>query len=154
MMNFEISVNGCRGMGGRQNAQLGGSFVSENIEDYYVTPWDLGYGHILKFDHDFIGREALESLSAEQRRQKVTPVWNRDDVAAIFASALGQGPRYKAIDLPVASITAGPSSTRSVARMGPWSGTRVIAAIATTKVRCCRLRCLMREVRHREPRLH
>lgn len=26
------------------NASLGGSFVSENIEDYYLTPWDLGYG--------------------------------------------------------------------------------------------------------------
>jgi glycine cleavage system aminomethyltransferase T len=38
---------------------LGGSFVSENIEDYYLTPYDLGYGHVVKFDHDFIGREAL-----------------------------------------------------------------------------------------------
>ncbi|MBY3503277.1 aminomethyl transferase family protein [Rhizobium laguerreae] len=90
------------GNGWEANAQLGGSFVSDNIEDYYVTPWDLGYGHILKFDHDFIGREALEALPVEKRRQKVTLVWNRDDVAAIFASALGDGPRYKAIDLPVA----------------------------------------------------
>src|SRR5436305_1824218 len=23
---------------------LGGSFYSDNIEDYYLTPWDLGYG--------------------------------------------------------------------------------------------------------------
>ena len=23
---------------------LAGSFVSENIEDYYLTPWELGYG--------------------------------------------------------------------------------------------------------------
>ena len=23
---------------------LGGSYVSDNIEDYYLTPWDLGYG--------------------------------------------------------------------------------------------------------------
>ena len=33
----------------------------DDIEDYYLTPWDLGYGHIVKFDHDFVGREALES---------------------------------------------------------------------------------------------
>jgi syringate O-demethylase len=33
---------------------------SSNIEDYYLTPWDLGYGPHVKFDHDFIGREALE----------------------------------------------------------------------------------------------
>ena len=39
-------------------ASIGGSFYSGDIEDYYFTPWDLGYGHLVKFDHDFIGREA------------------------------------------------------------------------------------------------
>jgi hypothetical protein len=37
---------------------LGGSFVSKNIEDYYLNPYELGYGPFVKFDHDFIGREA------------------------------------------------------------------------------------------------
>ena len=40
-------------------ASLGGSFVSKNIESYYLTPYDLGYGSFLRFDHDFIGRAAL-----------------------------------------------------------------------------------------------
>src|SRR5581483_2373361 len=44
-------------------ASLGGSFYSDNIEDYYLTPYDLGYGLIVKFDHDFIGREALERIA-------------------------------------------------------------------------------------------
>ena len=39
---------------------IAGSFVSNNIEDYYSTPYELGYGIMVKFDHDFIGREALE----------------------------------------------------------------------------------------------
>jgi vanillate/3-O-methylgallate O-demethylase len=39
---------------------LAGSYVPERTEDLYVTPWDLGYGKIVKFDHEFIGREALE----------------------------------------------------------------------------------------------
>ena len=42
------------------SASIGGSFSSASIEDYYFTPWDLGYGSYVKFDHDFIGREALE----------------------------------------------------------------------------------------------
>ena len=25
---------------------IGGSFVSDNIEDYYVTPYELGYGAV------------------------------------------------------------------------------------------------------------
>ena len=42
------------------SGSIGGSFVSDNIEDYYLTPYALGYGPFIKFDHDFIGREALE----------------------------------------------------------------------------------------------
>src|SRR5215203_2613896 len=34
------------------NASLGGSFVSKNIEDYYTTPYELGYDSFTKFDHD------------------------------------------------------------------------------------------------------
>jgi glycine cleavage system aminomethyltransferase T len=90
------------GDGWEANAQLGGSFYSSNLEDYYVTPWDLGYGHILKFDHDFIGRAALEKMADQPKRSKVTLVWNRDDVLKIFASQFGSGPRYKALDFPVA----------------------------------------------------
>jgi syringate O-demethylase/vanillate/3-O-methylgallate O-demethylase len=90
------------GSGWEANAQLGGSFVSENIEDYYVTPWDLGYGHILKFNHDFIGRSALEAVPESRRRKKVTLVWDHKDVVKIFASQFGHGPRYKALDFPVA----------------------------------------------------
>src|SRR6202044_3017311 len=50
---------------------LGGSFLSSNIEDYYATPWDLGYDRIMKFDHDFIGRAALEAKQDDPHRSKV-----------------------------------------------------------------------------------
>ena len=82
------------------NASLGGSFVSENIEDYYVTPWDLGYGHIVKFDHDFIGREALEKLKDEPHRKKVTLSWNNDDVIRVFSTMFETGDRAKFLDIP------------------------------------------------------
>jgi vanillate/3-O-methylgallate O-demethylase len=61
-------------------ASLGGSFYSPNIADYYLTPYDLGYGPFVKFDHDFVGRAALEKIAGNQRRRKVTLVWNGDDV--------------------------------------------------------------------------
>ena len=48
-------------------ARIGGSFVSDNIEDYYMTPYELGYGPFVKFDHDFIGREALEKMRRTSR---------------------------------------------------------------------------------------
>ena len=51
---------------------LAGSLASNNIEDYYVTPYEIGYGPFVKFDHDFIGREALEKIADKPHRRKVT----------------------------------------------------------------------------------
>ncbi|HEX4093771.1 MAG TPA: hypothetical protein VHZ33_34060 [Trebonia sp.] len=82
---------------------LGGSYVADRVEDYYVTPWDLGYGHIVKFDHDFIGRPALERLAGEPHRRKAWLSWNRDDVAKVFASMYETGDkRFKYIEMPAA----------------------------------------------------
>jgi vanillate/3-O-methylgallate O-demethylase len=83
-------------------ASLGGSFYSDNIEDYYLTPWDLGYGTIVKFDHDFIGRPALEKMAEKPARKKVTFVWNGDDVANAFGSLFHAGADIsKYMDLPL-----------------------------------------------------
>jgi vanillate/3-O-methylgallate O-demethylase len=84
-------------------AQLSGSLRSSNIEDYYVTPWDIGVFKQMKFDHDFVGRAALEKLVDQPHRVKVTLVWNKEDVAAIQGSLLQPGIPYKYIELPVAS---------------------------------------------------
>jgi syringate O-demethylase/vanillate/3-O-methylgallate O-demethylase len=84
------------------NMQLGGSLYSGNIEDYYWTPSGLGYDRLVKFDHDFIGREALEAALGKPRRVKRALQWNRDDVLKVFASQLGPGPLYKAIEFPTA----------------------------------------------------
>jgi glycine cleavage system aminomethyltransferase T len=72
------------------SASVGGSFVSQDIEDYYFTPWDLNYGHIVKFDHDFIGRDALERMEQEGgHRQKVTLVLDDDDVTRTLGTLFG-----------------------------------------------------------------
>jgi len=84
------------------NASLGGSFSSTDIEDYYLTPWDLGYGMVVKFDHDFIGREALEKIAQKPRRKKVTLALNSEDVQRGIATMYGPHPRTKYIDFPSA----------------------------------------------------
>jgi vanillate/3-O-methylgallate O-demethylase len=83
---------------------LAGSFVSDNIEDYYLTPWELGYGSFVKFDHDFIGRDALEKMDPAAQRKKVTLAWDAEDVTKIFASLFDvDGPSHKFFDLPLAN---------------------------------------------------
>ena len=84
----------------RGAGSLAGSLLSENIEDYYVTPYDLGYGRSVAFDHDFIGRAALEQHAENQTRTKVTLVWNSDDVAAAIGSLFQPGTPAKYMALP------------------------------------------------------
>ena len=79
---------------------LAGSFESDKIDDYYLTPYALGYGPFIKFDHDFIGREALEKMVGKPQRKKVTFAWHAEDVLRAFASLFEPGEIYKYIDLP------------------------------------------------------
>jgi vanillate/3-O-methylgallate O-demethylase len=94
------------GAGYEATASLGGSYYSDNIEDYYLTPWDLGYGFMVKFDHDFIGREALEKIAPNPRRKKVTLAWNGDDVTKVMSSLFKKGDPYKSIDLPLTNYAS------------------------------------------------
>jgi vanillate/3-O-methylgallate O-demethylase len=86
---------------------IGGSFVSGNIEDYYLNPWELGYGPFVKFDHDFHGRDALEGLNPAEQRTKVTLAWNHEDMAKITASLFNpDGDQYKFFDVPLANYAS------------------------------------------------
>jgi glycine cleavage system aminomethyltransferase T len=87
---------------------LGGSFYSENIEDYYLTPWDIGYGSIVKFDHDFVGREALEKIAAAPKRTKVTLALDSEDVVKAMSMMFEKGDRAKHFEFPSAVYSTWP----------------------------------------------
>jgi syringate O-demethylase len=89
-------------------ASIGGSFVSKRIEDYYLTPWDLGYGSFVDFDHDFIGREALQKMASGPHRKKATLVLDRADVLRAIGSQLETGERAKFMEFPSAVYSMHP----------------------------------------------
>jgi glycine cleavage system aminomethyltransferase T len=60
----------------------------------YRNPVELGWTRTIRFDHDFIGRKALEREVAAPRRAMVTLVWDRSDVLEVFASQLEPGEHY------------------------------------------------------------
>jgi glycine cleavage system aminomethyltransferase T len=84
------------------SASIGGSFDSRAVEDYYFTPWDLGYGRFVRFDHDYIGREALQEMAEDPPRTQVTLALNDQDVLRAIGSHLADGPRAKFIEFPSA----------------------------------------------------
>ena len=103
------------------NAGLGGSFVSKKIEDYYTSPHELGYASFTKFDHDFIGKEALQKMEGKVHRKKVTFAWNDQDVVKVFQSMFAPaGENYKFIDLPLSNYAS--SSFDSVMSGGKMVG--------------------------------
>ena len=87
---------------------LGGSFYSDDITDYYLTPHDLGYFGFVRFDHDFIGREALEKMAGKPHRKKVTFQWNNEDMGKIYASLFAEpgADHYKFFDIPIANYAS------------------------------------------------
>jgi vanillate/3-O-methylgallate O-demethylase len=87
---------------------LGGSLYSDDIEDYYLTPHDLGYWPFVKFDHDFVGREALEEMGDDPKRRKVTLAWNGEDVAQAMGTLFERGDPVKYIDLPLSNYATWP----------------------------------------------
>jgi glycine cleavage system aminomethyltransferase T len=82
--------------------EVSGSVDPTNTRARMRTPVEVRWHNMAKFDHDFIGREALAAEIAKPRRTTVTLRWNADDVIDTFASLLRPGVGYKPIDLPYA----------------------------------------------------
>jgi len=99
---------------------IGGSFVSDNIEDYYTNPFELGYGFYIGWKSDFIGKDALIRMKDGPNRKKVTFEWNRDDVLKVIASGFEKGTPYKWIDFPQPNYAS--SSADMIMRDGKMVG--------------------------------
>jgi glycine cleavage system aminomethyltransferase T len=67
----------------------------------YRNPIELGWGKMVKFDHAFVGRAALEKEAANPRRQMVTLVWDTEDIIDIYRSQFEPGEPYPNMDDPI-----------------------------------------------------
>ena len=81
---------------------VGGSFYSDNITDYYMDPVELGHAQFIDFNRDFIGRDALVEKVANQKRKKVTLVWNQDDMMDVVRTSMfPDGTPSKFMNMPL-----------------------------------------------------
>ncbi len=84
------------------NAPKSGSYDPADARARVRTPFEVGWGWMAKFDHDFIGREALEKEAADPKRTVVTLEWNTEDVVDIYASQFRDEEPYKYMEMPSA----------------------------------------------------
>jgi glycine cleavage system aminomethyltransferase T len=110
---------------------LGGSLYSDDISDYYVTPYELGYGPFVKFDHDFIGREALEQMAGTPQRKKVTLAWHGDSVTAAIGTMFKPSDRAKYIDFPLSNYSTWPND--KVLRNGKLVGVSTFSGYSSNE---------------------
>ncbi|WP_218938471.1 hypothetical protein [Modestobacter altitudinis] len=83
-----------------QPAYIAGSYDGQQVSEYYRSPIELGWGRNVRFDHDFLGREALEVEKAFPRRVLRTLVWDAEDVQDVYASLFRPGENYEYMDMP------------------------------------------------------
>lgn len=74
--------------------------LGPDIRERYCSPVDLGWSKMIKFDHDFRGRSALEKQVANPEHTTVTLVWNADDVVDVYASQLRDEDPYQFMEMP------------------------------------------------------
>ena len=80
-------------------SELTGS-CGPSFEERYVNPFELGWGKAVDFNHDFVGKEALQRIKDSNHRVMVTLEWDTDDVVDVWKSGLVDGEPYAPIDGP------------------------------------------------------
>lgn len=62
--------------------------AADDEDNYYVTPYDLGWGNLVNFDHEFPGKAALQKIANEPHRQVVTLEWNLNDIKELYIAEM------------------------------------------------------------------
>lgn len=79
-----------------------GSLDPTDLRARMRTPGEVNWLWMAKFDHDFLGREAVEAEAANRKRKTVILRWNPEDIADIQASMFQPGEHYMFIEFPTA----------------------------------------------------
>lgn len=80
--------------------QRTGSYDPGDARARLRNPFEVNWDAAVRFDHEFLGRTALEDAARGPRRRTVTLRWNAEDVIDIFASLYRPGEEYKTMELP------------------------------------------------------
>lgn len=106
-----------------------GSADPSDIRARLRTPVEVGWAWMARFDHDFVGRDALADEMADPKRTIVNLEWNVEDILDIQASYYHDGEPYKFMEYPCGQMM--PAGTHADNVLGP-DGTRIGISSGTT----------------------
>ena len=110
-----------------------------NIADYYLTPWDLGYGPFVKFDHDFVGRAALEKMAASTPHEGHAGLERRRRRAGL-GIVVPRSRRHREVHRPAAGQLRDAAVRQGAERRQDRSASPPTPATTSTSARCSRWR--------------
>lgn len=76
-----------------------GSVDPADLRARYRSAVEVDWAWMADFDHDFVGKEALQAEMANPKRTIVSLEWNKDDIVDIYASQFTDDP-YKFMEMP------------------------------------------------------
>jgi glycine cleavage system aminomethyltransferase T len=79
-------------------SNVSGSYGTDPVSRNRI-PYDLGWGWLVDFGHEFVGKDSLAKVSEAPPNRLVTIVWNKDDVANVYAS-LFHNDSYEYMEMP------------------------------------------------------
>lgn len=74
--------------------------MGTDFEARYVNPFELGWGSAVCFNHDFVGKEALQRIKESNPRVMVSLEWNTDDIMEVYRSEFEEGEPYATMEGP------------------------------------------------------
>lgn len=74
--------------------------AGSDVARRFANPLELGWGHMMKFDHTFSGDAALKAAQTTAQRQIVTLRWNEEDILDVYASQFREGEEFQFMDFP------------------------------------------------------
>ena len=98
MLNEEYEVNPLELY---DSLKMSGSIDPKDLRARMRTPGELGWNWMAKFDHDFVGREAVEAEYNDPKRTIVMLEYNAEDVLDTYASLFREGEDYQTFGLPL-----------------------------------------------------
>lgn len=95
---MQHGMNGCAQFGAHfgvpgftTTKDVAGSMADMPFEVFFHNPYEIGQGACVKYDHEFIGKEAL-LVAKDNHRVMVSLEWDADDVADVYRSQFTDNP--------------------------------------------------------------
>lgn len=95
----QIAEHFCPDMDSYGQSYVKSGSLDPDHELWVRSPFDLGWGNLVRFNHNFMGKEALMKEAESKAKAMVHLIWNRDDILKVVEASLDVEKQGDPIDM-------------------------------------------------------